>query len=580
MAEKAAQVTNNMDIKKEIENIIHEALKSMRIEAPAIVLEHPSDSKMGDYSTNIAMALAKSQGMNPKELAEKIKDLAALPPSVAKIEVAGPGFINFYLSRDFYSNSVKEILEKKEDWGKNELSKGKKVMVEYTDPNPFKPFHIGHLMTNAIGESIARIFEFSSAETVRANYQGDVGLHVAKAIWALKKEGLPDQSLSVAEQASYIGECYAKGSSAHENDPAAKVEIDEINKKVYDRSDPEINNVYDWGKITTLNAFEDIYKLLGTKFVHYFFESEIALKGIDIVKENTGKVFKESDGAIVFKAEEHDPKLHTRVFITSKGLPTYEAKELGLSVTKFEKESNLDLSIVVTAIEQGEYMKVVQKAISLMYPELEEKMKHITHGMMRFANGKMSSRKGNVVTGESLIRDSMDLVREKVKDRELADSEKDEIVRTVGVAALKYSILKSSIGSDIIYDQEKSVSFEGDSGPYLQYTFVRARSILRKAETLDISIGYNDLPTEVSILEQMLYQFEEVVERSFRDLEPHHIATYLTELASSFNSFYANTIVLDTEGQYSAYRLAIVCAFYQTMKNGLYLLGISAPEKM
>jgi len=576
-------------MKDKIEILIKEALKNLGIEAGVIVLEHPADMANGDYSTNVALAYAKQIKVNPKELACKIvenlnssakQDLA----EIEKIEVAGAGFINFYLSREFFTQSTQEILKQKESWGKNNLSEGKKVMVEYTDPNPFKPFHIGHLMTNAIGESIARIFEYSGATTIRANYQGDVGPHVAKAFYGMKKRGMPeDMSAPSGVLALYIGECYATGSEAYDTDPKAKEEIESINQLIYDRTDPEVNEVYDWGRKVTLDAFEEIYKILDTKFNHYFFESVMAPIGIKIVKENVGKVFTESDGAIVFHGEDYDPKLHTRVFINSKGLPTYETKEIGLTVTKFEKEIDLDKSIVITAIEQGEYMKVVQKAISLIHPDLEARMKHITHGMMKFASGKMSSRKGNVVTGESLIRDSMDIVREKVAERELTEEEKNSISRIVGVSAVKYSILKSTLTSDILYDFEKSISFEGDSGPYLQYTAVRASGILKKAEEFQLRITNYELlkaPEEVTHLEHLLYQFGEVVARAYSLLEPHHIATYLTELASAFNSFYANTIIVSKDDVHAPYRVALVEAFHQTMKNGLYLLGIETPKKM
>jgi arginyl-tRNA synthetase len=567
-----------------IKQQINNALKNLGIEAGNIVLEHPADLKNGDYSTNIALACAKKVGKNPRELAEQI--VAEIystqgQKEITKVEVAGAGFINFYLSREFFTNSVKEILNNKESWGQNKLLTGKKIMVEYTDPNPFKPFHIGHLMTNAIGESIARIVEFSGAQTVRANYQGDVGMHVAKAIYGMYKAGPPaNESAPASEIALYIGECYAKGSDAYDSDPEAKKEIEAFNKKVYDRSDEKVNQVYDWGRKATLEAFEEIYKILGTKFVHYFFESVMAPIGERIVRANIPNVFKESDGAIVFKAEEHDPKLHTRVFITTLGIPLYETKEIGLTMTKFEKEPDMDLSIVVTAIEQGEYMKVVQKAISLMQKDLEKKMKHITHGMMRLTTGKMSSRKGNIITGESLLHDSIDTVYEKMKEREMGDVEKKEVAEIVGVSALKYSILRSSLGSDIIYDFEKSISFEGDSGPYLQYTAVRANAILKKAKEQGIEINSENAPEEITVLEKLLYQFPEVVAHSYEELEPHHIATYLTELASAFNSFYGNTLVVNKDDQHSGYRAALVEAFKNTMKNGLYLLGIQTPEKM
>ncbi len=569
-------------IQDEIKASINKALQNLGIQAGAIVLEHPADLNNGDYSTNVAMAYAKQAGMNPRELAEKIVEILRQDQGefhVREIQVAGAGFINFYLSREFFTNAIGEILNKGSEWGKSEISKGKKIMVEYTDPNPFKPFHIGHLMTNAIGESVARIVEFSGATTVRANYQGDVGMHVAKAIYGMYKAGSPaNESASASVLAQYIGDCYAQGSDAYDNDENAKKEIEALNKKVYDRSDVEVNKIYDWGREVTLEAFEEIYKILGTKFVHYFFESVMAPIGEKIVRDNIPNVFEESDGAIVFKAENYDPKLHTRVFITSLGIPLYETKEIGLTITKFEKEQDLDLSIVVTAIEQGEYMKVVAKAISLIHPEYEARMKHITHGMMRLTSGKMSSRKGNIITGESLLHDSIDTVYEKMTERELSDEEKKNIAEVVGVSALKYSILRSSLGSDIIYDSEKSISFEGDSGPYLQYTAVRANAILGKAGLNNFDT--HNSPAEVTVLEKMLYQFPEVVVRAYTELEPHHIATYATELASSFNSFYGNTHILNDENEYKAYHLALVSAFHTTMQNALYLLGIQTPNKM
>ena len=191
----------------------------------------------------------------------------------------------------------------------------------------------------------------------------------------------------------------------------------------------------------------------------------------------------------------------------------------------------------------------------------------------------MSSRKGNVITGESLLRDSMDVVLEKITERDFSELEKKEISEMVGVSALKYSILKSSLGSDIVYDFEKSISFEGDSGPYLQYTGVRANSILEKAKVFNQKNG-NDIPVEITNLEKILYQFSEVIELSYQKLEPHHIATYLTLLASAFNTFYANTKILSDENKYMVYHLELVKAFYQTMKNGLWLLGIGIPERM
>lgn len=590
-------------IQGKIKNLISNSLQDLNLEVKDIALEHPMDLNMGDYSTNVAMVLAKSAKMNPKDLAEKIVEsiLPRVPlgsgSDIERIE-AKNGFINFYLSREFFQDSVKEISENK-DFGKNDEWKGKRVMVEYTDPNPFKPFHIGHLMNNTLGESTARILEFSGAEIIRANYQGDVGLHIAKAIYGLLQKGKPDSSLSISKQAEYIGQCYSYASNLYEDDENIKKEIEEINKKIYEKIDPKINELYDWGRKITLEAFEEIYKKLGTKFQYYFFESKMAPIGIKIVRENTPNIFEESDGAIVFKAEKYDPKLHTRVFINSKGLPTYEAKDLGLNTTKFEKES-LDLSIIVTALEQKEYMKVVQKALSLIRPECENKMKHLTHGMMRFAEGKMSSRKGNIITGESLLQDVKNMVLEKVQDRELSQEDKESIADVVSVGAIKYSILKQSSSGDVIYDFEKSISFEGDSGPYLQYSYTRAKSVLEKTKSLGtmlsalrtlswkgkLSLFAAKTPPSIAQnlsgfgIEKLLYRFPEVVSRALAEFEPHYIATYLIDLARAFNTFYAAEKIIDDKDANSPYKITITKAFVNVMQNGLYLLGIKSPERM
>ncbi|OGI61068.1 arginine--tRNA ligase [Candidatus Nomurabacteria bacterium RIFCSPHIGHO2_01_FULL_38_19] len=590
-------------MQKEIKNLIKDALKNLNMEVSDIVLEHPADLRMGDYSTSMAMAVAKNIKTNPQELAQKIITEILrlnLDKNIEKVEEKN-GFINFYLSRKFFSQSLEELLNRGLNVGKNNSLFNQKIMVEYTDPNPFKPFHIGHLMTNAIGESIARILEHSGAVVSRANYQGDIGLHVAKAIYGLSKnKKLQDKTGTHTTQSANIGKAYANGAEAYEKGEAAKLasaqdfgearkEIDEINKKLYDKSDEKINEIYDWGFKVTMEAFEDLYKLLGTKFDFYFLESKVAILGQQVVRDNIDKlidspnskmIFEKSEGAVVFKAEKYDPKLHTRVFITSKGLPTYETKELGLTEAKFTVNPNTSLCIVITANEQTEYMKVVTKALSLIHPDYASKMKHITHGMMRLTTGKMSSRKGNIVTGESLIRDTIALVFEKIKDRDWHKEEKNKIAKVVGVAALKYSILKQSIGGDILYDFEKSISFEGDSGPYLQYAYARAKSVIAKAQKENILPDFETLPTETFEVEKMLYKFPEVVFRSASEYKPHYIANYLIEVARSFNSFYGNIIIVDKKDKTSSYKIALTYAFTFVMKTGLHLLGIQAPEKM
>jgi arginyl-tRNA synthetase len=333
-----------------------------------------------------------------------------------------------------------------------------------------------------------------------------------------------------------------------------------------------------------LEYFETIYKKLGTKFVHYFFESEVADEGIRIVKEFLKKdVFEMSDGAIVFKGEEFG--LHTRVFINSQGLPTYEAKELGLNQRKFEVEPDLSESVIVTANEQSDYFKVLLKVFSLVYPNIASKTKHFSHGMMRFASGKMSSRKGNVIAAETLIGDIEALIAEKIKDRGFDAETSAKIVSDVAAAAIKYSILRQAVGGDIIYDAASSVSFEGDSGPYLQYACVRARSVVAKAQAQGIAPKIDTTSTAnqptISALEKYMARYPEVTERARAEYAPHYIVTYLTELASAFNSYYAENKIIDTADMTSsAHRVAVTSAFAQIMENGLSAIGIRVPEKM
>lgn len=534
-------------IAEDIRKLIKEALKSLDLEVGDFVVEHPADLKMGDYSTNAGIKIGKAKEI--REYLDKNK-----PEGVERVELAGPGFINFYLSKEFFKESLEEIIEKENEFGKNKNFKGEKVIVEHTDPNPFKEFHIGHLMPNVVGSTVARIFKWNGAEVKQACYQGDVGIHVAKAVWGILK-GEKDP--------------YPAGTKAYEESEESKKEIQEINKKIYERSDEKINKIYDEGKKKSLEYFDSIYKRLDTKFDYFFFESDGGKIGKEIVEKNIGKVFEESDGAVVFHAEKYDPTLHTRVFISSAGVPTYEAKELGLAKIKFEKYPYTK-SIVVTGNEIKDYFKVLLTAMKLIFPELAEKTKHISHGMLRLPTGKMSSRTGDVITAESLI----ETVKEKVKGDE-----------QVAIGAIKYMILRQALGNDIIFDIEKSVSTEGDSGVYLQYAYARTNSLLAKAydaksqgQTLSIDSQGLTLRNTHEV-EKLLYRFPEIVGRAGREYAPHYITIYLTELAGSFNNFYAYEQIIDDSPE-SSYRLAITKAFNIVMKNGLTILGIPAPERM
>lgn len=538
----------------------------IKVSPEDVTLGRPKELSHGDYATGVALQYAKQAGMSPAKLAEKIAAGLGELSGVKSIEVVAPGFINFHLTPDVINDVLGQAIADGEAWGKNESQKDARVMVEYTDPNPFKEFHIGHLMSNAIGESISRLVQYSGAEVKRANYQGDVGPHVAKAIWSIQKHG------GDAHDASVLGKAYADGSRAYESDTEAKAQIDALNGKIYDRSDAEVNVLYDAGRGASLRHFEEIYKTLGTKFDYYFFESETAPKGMEIVRAHKD-VFPESDGAIVFHGEKHG--LHTRVFITSRGLPTYEAKELGLLEMKAEKWP-FDESITITANEQNEYFQVVQAALGEVLPELAQKVRHVSHGMMRLSSGKMSSRTGDVITGESLIAELKERATARAAESRADDAE--QLAEQIAISAVKYQILRQTSGKDIIFDRERALSLEGDSGPYLQYAHARAKQVVERAraESITPKLELNAEPNDVS---RLVTRFPEVALYAANELEPHLLVNYLIALAGAFNSWYAQVHILDGSKD-APHKVAIVDAVRATLKNGLWLLGISAPEKM
>lgn len=563
-----------------LEAAIQDALAELGItESVAFTVEHPSDIAHGDYASNVAMVVAKQVGKSPRALAEELQTaLADQIEYVDRIEIAGPGFINFYLARDFFQAATARIHALSSEWGKNDTWAGQTVLVEYTDPNPFKEFHIGHLFTNAVGESIARLAMMQGADTKRLCYQGDVGLHVAHALWGLQDMGVtPSDPLD----SKLLGQAYARGATAYKaGDPDTVAAIRAINTKVYDQSDETINTLYQAGRAVSLQYFADIYELVDTTFDYYFFESEAGPIGKELVLQHPN-VFPQSDGARIYAGEAEG--LHTRVFINREGLPTYEAKELALAKLKEDVVGPYDHSIISTANEINEYFKVLLAAMHHVYPELAAKTEHIGHGMVRLSTGKMSSRTGEVIPAVEFIADVSTAAREKIeavaKDS-LTTSTRNELATQIAIAAIKYTTLKGSIEHDTVFDKERALSFEGDSGPYLQYTHARIVSVLAKAAAVGVTPATAVAPETPYELEKLLYRFEEVVEAAFVERAPHKVTGYLTELASAFNTFYAEEKIAAADDPNAPYKAALAQAVQVTLKNGLWILAITAPDEM
>jgi len=554
---------------------IHAAVKKALIElgAPeaAFIVERPGDFAHGDYATNAALAAAKVLKDNPRAVAGRIaafleKNLEGLE----KVEIAGAGFVNFFVSRETLATQMFQAAQD-ELWGTNAQLEGKRIMVEYTSPNLFKPLHIGNLIGNILGESIARLLEKSGATVRRLNYPSDIGLTVAKGVWGLVK-GKFDPA-NIAE----LGAAYMLGNAAYETGSLAeRKEIEEVNRSLYDGSNDNYSALRAAGIETSREHLDALCEKLGTKFDQEFFESESGPRGRQLVKEHVGDVFEESEGAVVYRGE--DEGLHTRVFLNSQGLPTYEAKELGLFSLKHEAFPKFDVSITVTGSEQRDFFKVVFAVVRKIFKKETEgkELIHVANGFLRLTTGKMSSRLGNVITGESLLDDLMQESRAKMQERKVAHVTR--VAEQVAVGALKYAVLKQGSGRDIIFDPEQSLSLEGDSGPYVQYARVRAASLIKEAQKARVNPDATDAPREPVVLERLIAHYPEVLARAARELEPHYLTTYVTELAAAFNSWYGTTRVIG--GPYPCYGLLLAQAAEATLRHGLWALGIPAPEEM
>ena len=610
-------------MKAQLSKLISEIVKEQGIETD-VEVSIPENPANGDYSTNVALRVSKQlknlpagrQGrpmdialsvkkaiedrkkhssLNSKDQNIKQKDqslshilpLSLILQAIEKVDVAPPGFINVFLTEASLITSASSVLKDKEAYGTSRTKEGEGIMVEYGDPNTHKAFHIGHLRNLSIGESVARLLKAVGAQVIHTSYQGDVGMHIAKCVYALLQlpaisSHLPTvRKKGIKEKVDFLGKAYAAGNSKYEEDEEIKKEVAGINKKIYEKY-PSVYPIYQESRQWSLDYFETIYKRVGTVYKRNYFESEVSESGKANVLIGLKKgIFIESDGAIIFPGEKFT--LHNRVFITGDGNPTYEGKDMGLGPLQYNDlkkwTKNPVLVIRVVGPEQAGYFAVVFEAHSQLFPELRDKFYHLVAGWVKLKQGKMSSRSGNVVLGEWLLDEAKKSIYIILEKSSASQEEKDTIAEKAAVAAVKYSFLRVSTQSEIAFDLKESVNLQGDSGPYLQYTYARCKSVLRKAgsdlEKIDPAVHLN---TEERSVARLILYFPDIVAKAAGDLTPSHLCTYLFQLAQAFNLFYAKHSILG--GDSANFRLSLTAATAQVLANGLYLLGIEALEQM
>lgn len=532
-----------------------------------VKFEHPEREEWGD------LAVFAKPGPETEKLIKKLEKLE-FTESVTRVG----GFINIKLKLGYLIDCMTKAVEVEKG-----LS-GKKIVVEFAHPNTHKELHIGHMRTLITGEAVARILKESGAEVFRANYQGDIGPHVAKSIWGTlkiigeQKKTLDDwENESLIARAHLLGEGYVRGNEEYEEN---REEIDALNMSLY-KKDPKWMPVYEQTRKWSLDYYDEFYQRFGTHFDRLYFESNVAEQGKKNVLKNLGKVFEKSEGAIIFDGEKYG--LHKRVFITAAGTPTYEGKDMELAFAQY-RDFAYDKIIHVVANEQTEYFKVIIKALEMIDANMVGRQYHLSMGMVNLVGGKISSRKGEVITVDGLINEVKETARLLMKDYD------ERIVEAVALGAIKYSVLKTQTALNVAFDLKQSVSMNGNSGPYLQYTHARICSVLAKNNSplsfpsLNLREGVGgELNSEELAVLRWIYRFPEVVGEAAEKYAPNLICNFLYELAQRYNSFYNKHSILEPESgrvEEREFRLAMTAAVGEVLKKGLNLLGIDTPERM
>ncbi len=566
------------DITKALEKALGGKAKKEEIGS---LLEEPSNPEMGDYAFP-CFKLAGRLNKAPQQIAEQLASEIKLPTTVARLKAAGP-YLNFFVKKEeLAGKAISEILKKKDSYGKSKTGNGKKVMVEYSAPNTNKPLHVGHVRNNCIGMAVSNLLEATGHKVIKANLVNDRGVHICKSMLAYKKWGKGKKPSKNRKSDHFVGDFYVQFNKQLKEDPSLEQEALLMLRK-WENQDKEVIAL--WKKMNkwAIDGFKQTYKDFGVKFDIWLKESEFYNKAKPILEDGTekGVFFEDDEGKLVAKLEHHD--LPNKVVLRSDGSSIYITNDLALTKHKFEK-FKLDQSIWVVASEQNLYFQQLFKIFELLGFKWFSGCRHLSYGMVFLPEGKMKSREGTVVDADDLLKKMADLSAKEITKRypTLSAKEKEKRAKAIALAAIKFYMLRVDESRDLQFNPKESLSFEGETGPYLQYTYARAKSILRKSKKKSGKIDFSLLESETEKkVAKLLYAFPESVEKAGLSLRPHIVSQHLVELASAFNSFYHSSRVLNAENERLVKaRLALVEATAQVLKNGLGLLSIEAIEKM
>ena len=587
-------------IKERLEQLIQEALGELQAEGklqmaelPAVILEHPENPDHGDYSLNLAFLLASHMRKSPFEVAgflvENLRYFVEGSLDVHRMEIAGAGFINVYLSRRFFVEEITRVLREGDSYGKRKKEK-KTMVIDYSGPNIAKPFGVGHLRSTIIGQALFNLYSFLGWKVIGDNHIGDWGTPHGKILYELKTKKLEGKDKKETREIlnnltiQDLEELYIEFGREAADNPALEEQARLWFQKL-EQGDKEAKMMWEYAKEISLQEFRKIYTLLNVDITHTLSESfyEPMLSGIIREAQKKG-IAKESQGAQIISYPEE--KLPPAVILKSDGATNYFTRDLAAIAYRLKKW-NPDIIVYETGVEQMLNFQQLFWAAELLGWASRDRFYHVTHGLYRTKEGKFSTRKGHTVHLEGVLKEAVERAKKMIEQSEtggeFSEAEKDKIAKAVGIGGVKYNDLSQHPKKDIIFDWEKILNLKGNSAPYLQYTYARCVSILERARFKEPAktMTYEDLTTaELNVL-QLLYRFEEIVEESAEKFAPNILCTYVFDVAQKYNTFYSIHSVLQAETKdQKEFRLALTAATAQILKNSLHLLGITVLARM
>ncbi|MBR9691550.1 arginine--tRNA ligase [Candidatus Woesearchaeota archaeon] len=555
--------------KEEITNILKKETKLKEIN-----LEVPKDSALGDYAFP-CFQLSKQYKQNPIEIAMNLAKTLKPTKLIKEITEVGP-YLNFTINKQALAESLIKDSQK-QDYGKGK-DKKQKIMVEFLSPNTNKALHLGHIRNSAIGESLSSLLKFNGYKIIKTSINNDRGTGVTEAMLGYQKffknkfpKGKPDK---------FVSDCYVAMKKALKEQPALDSEVKQMLLK-WEQKDKETIDL--WKKLMkwVYQGYKETYKRLGISFDKEYYESDIYAKGKEIVLEGLKKgIFEKQEGAVIAKLEKY--RIPDKVLIKSDNTSLYMTQDIYLAKLKHD-EFKIDKSIYVVGSEQDNHFRQLFKILELLKFRFAKDLFHLSYGLVHLPSGRMKSREGTVVDADDLIEETVNLAKKEIKKRhkDLSEKEVNKRADMIGIAAIKFLMIKFDNTTEFIFDPAEAISFEGETGPYCQYAHARISSILKKAGKPKNSIKTEVLNTdedEKVIL--LLSKFPEVVEQAAKSYKPHLIARYVLDLSQAFNEFYHACPIIQSDDNTKNARLNLILAVQQVLKNGLNILGIKAPDAM